>query len=251
MAHLAHYKEAHPLPFVITHWINLVCMILLIITGFYIHFPFIAGWMGICRGIHIFCGVVIVLNLIVRVVLAFIIKDAQRGGTREGLDRDIKNFLPSKANKHQFLPWIKYYLFIKKDHPKGTKYGSLQKICYFLIPFLILASAFSGFSLWETTADWALFAWGTQLVGGAMNMRVIHYFLMWVFIIFIIIHVYLANIEGTAGTKLMLLHKEHGGLVVDPETGDVIGEDLGPGREGVVIQDGVNALPDGAAAKKW
>ena len=31
---LAHYREAHPLPFVITHWINLVAMILLIITGF-------------------------------------------------------------------------------------------------------------------------------------------------------------------------------------------------------------------------
>ena len=40
MAHLAHYREAHPLPFVITHWINLVAMILLIVTGFCIHFPF-------------------------------------------------------------------------------------------------------------------------------------------------------------------------------------------------------------------
>ena len=40
MAHLAHYREAHPLPFVITHWINLVAMILLIVTGFAIHFPF-------------------------------------------------------------------------------------------------------------------------------------------------------------------------------------------------------------------
>lgn len=45
MAHLAHYREAHPMPFVITHWINLVAMILLIITGFSIHFPFwAASW---------------------------------------------------------------------------------------------------------------------------------------------------------------------------------------------------------------
>ena len=244
MAHLAHYKEAHPLPFVVTHWINLICMILLIITGFYIHFPFVAGWMGVVRGLHVFCGVVILLNLIVRVILAFIIKDTQRGGTRGGLDRDIKNFLPSSANRHQFIPWIKYYLFIKKDHPKGTKYGSPQKLCYFLIPFLILASAYTGFALWETTADWGIFAWGTQLVGGAMNMRIIHYFLMWIFIIFIIIHVYLANIEGLAPTKMMFLHKEHGGLVVDPETGDVIGEDVDAGHEG-----GARKMPDGAAAK--
>ncbi len=246
MAHLAHYKEAHPLPFVITHWINLVCMVLLIITGFYIHFPFIAGWMASARGVHIFCGVVLVLNLIVRVVLSFFIRSAQRCGTREGLDRDVKNFLPSKANKHQFLPWIKYYLFIKKDHPKGTKYGSPQKLCYFLIPFVILASAYSGFSLWEVTADWPLFSWGIGVVGGVMNMRIVHYFLMWVFIIFLIIHVYLASIEGSAALKMMLFHKEHGGLVVDPKTGDVIGEDLDAGHEG-----GARKMPDGAAGKVW
>ena len=35
------------MPFVITHWINLVAMILLIITGFSIHFPFWGGFMGI------------------------------------------------------------------------------------------------------------------------------------------------------------------------------------------------------------
>ncbi len=228
MAHLAHYREAHPLPFVVSHWINLISMISLIITGFYIHYPFIPGWMGVARGVHIFCGVVLLLNMIVRVILSFIVKDAQRGGTREGLDLDYKNFFPSKANRHQFFSWIKYYLFIKKEHPKGSKYGSLQKLCYFLIPFLILASAYSGFALWETTSSWALFAWGTNLVGGVMNMRIIHYFLMWVFIIFMIIHIYLANIEGTAATKLMFLRKEHGGLVVDPETGDIIGEDLNP-----------------------
>ena len=42
MAHLAHYREAHPLVFVITHWINLIAMIVLIVTGFCIHFPFLS-----------------------------------------------------------------------------------------------------------------------------------------------------------------------------------------------------------------
>ena len=45
--------------FVVTHWINLVSMILLILTGFIIHYPFIAGIMGICRGVHLFCGFVL------------------------------------------------------------------------------------------------------------------------------------------------------------------------------------------------
>ena len=70
MAHLAHYREAHPMPFVITHWINLVAMILLIITGFSIHFPFWGGFMGIARGVHVFLGFVLFINCIVRVIMA-------------------------------------------------------------------------------------------------------------------------------------------------------------------------------------
>ena len=82
MAHLAHYREAHPMPFVITHWINLVAMILLIITGFSIHFPFWGGFMGIARGVHVFLGFVLFINCIVRVIMAFFVKSALDGGTR-------------------------------------------------------------------------------------------------------------------------------------------------------------------------
>ena len=231
MAHLARYKESHPLVFVVTHWINLICCILLIISGLLIHFPFLANVTGICRGVHITCGIILLINLVVRIILSFFVKDTQVGGTREGADRDIKNFLPNKRNRHQLLSWIKYYLFLKKDHPTGTKFGSLQKICYFLVPFLILALGASGFCLWGTTSSWAWCEWLTNLVGGAMNMRIIHYTLMWVMIVFIIIHVYLATIEGKADVNIMLFHKESPGMVTDPRTGKVIGKDemgMGP-----------------------
>ena len=50
MAHLAHYKEAHPLIFVVTHWINLIAMIMLILSGIIIHFPVLPFLTGIARG---------------------------------------------------------------------------------------------------------------------------------------------------------------------------------------------------------
>ena len=62
-------------------------------------------------------------------------------------------------------------------------------------------------------------------MGGLMNMRVIHFFLMFVFIIFCFIHLYLANIEGFEPTKLMLFRKEHGGLTYDPDKHVIDGED--------------------------
>jgi len=225
MAHLAQYKEAHPTIFVVTHWINLICMFGLILTGFMIHFPSADFIMGVARGAHMAFAFVILINLVVRLILSFRIKTAQFGGTREGMDYDWKNFFPSKVNKHQFGPWIKYYLFGKKTHPVGSKYGSPQKIAYFIIPFLLLGSALTGFCMWGPTSDWGLFSGITAAVGGLMNVRIIHYFLMWIFIIFIIIHVYLATIEGSAYSKIMFLHKESPGYTIDPETVKVNGHD--------------------------
>ena len=210
--------------FVVTHWINLVSMILLIITGFMIHFPFIAGWMGVARGVHVFCGFVLFLNCVFRVIAAFFVKTSPSGGTRKVV-ADYKTWLPQKDNRHQALEWIKYYLFLKKDHPLGAKLGVPQKISYLLIPVLIIVMFWTGLCLWGVTMNVPVFAATTNLVGGLMSMRIIHYFMMYVFIIFMFIHIYLANVEGFEPTKLMFIHKEHGGLVYDPDLHNIVGED--------------------------
>lgn len=208
----------------ITHWVNLVCMACLILTGFLIHFPFWAAVTGIARGVHVFCGIVLLVNCIVRIVLAFLVTSAPTGGTRNRV-RDYKTWLPQKDNRHQAGPWIKYYLFMKKEHPLSAKLGVPQKISYLAVAFLILIMAYTGFCLWVPTSGLAFFAAGTQLVGGMMSMRIIHYFMMFVFIIFTMLHLYLVFIEGTANAKLMLFGKEHGGLVYDPERHVIVGED--------------------------
>lgn len=224
MAHLAHYREAHPLVFVVTHWINLVSMLTLIFTGLYIHFPFFAGFMGIARGAHLFFALVLVLNCLFRVVAAFVVKSAPAGGTRE-VQKDFKSFLPQADNRHQLGAWVKYYLFFKKEHPLGGKYGVPQKITYALVPVLILAIAFTGLCLWAPTSVVGPFAAFNALVGGVIVIRIIHFFFMFVFILFMLLHVYLANIEGLAPTKMMLAWKEHGGLVYDPKKHNIVGED--------------------------
>ena len=42
------------MPFVITHWINLLAMFFLALSGFYIHYPIVPGLMGLARGTHFF-----------------------------------------------------------------------------------------------------------------------------------------------------------------------------------------------------
>ena len=211
------------MPFVITHWVNLIAMIVLLITGFMIHFP-VAGTMGVVRGAHIFFGFVLFINCVCRVVMAFFVKSAPTGGTRKTVT-DYKTWLPQKDNRHQGGAWIKYYLFLKKDHPLAAKLGVPQKISYLAIPVLIVLMFYTGLCLWGATMDLPFFAAGTALVGGQMSIRIIHYFGMFVFICFMFIHIYLANVEGTEPSKLMFFRKEHGGLVYDPDKHVIIGED--------------------------
>ena len=207
MSEHAFYREEHPLVFVLTHWINLLGMCFLTLTGFYIHYPLFGGLMGLARGTHMFWAFVVVINLIVRVVLAFFVKDATMMGTRE-VETDIKNWLPQKANRHQFWPTLKFYLFFKKEHPISAKYGVLQKIAYLLTIPLTLAAAYSGFCLWGVTYQWPIFAAATAARGGLMNMRIIHFYIMWAILCFAGIHAYLASIYGTPPLKIMFLWKE-------------------------------------------
>ena len=188
------------MPFVITHWINLVAMVFLIFTGFYIHYPFFWGFESMARGLHVFFGFVIFINCICRLIMAFIVKSSPTGGTRKQVT-DYKTWLP-------------------------------QKISYLFIPVLIILMFYTGLALWVPTSEISFFAAGTSLVGGIMSMRIIHYFMMFVFICFMFIHIYLANVEGIAPTLLMFFHKEHGGLVYDPDIHNIIGEDdMGHGEK--------------------
>lgn len=225
MAHLAHYKEAHPLPFIITHYINLICMVVLILSGIIIHFPILPGIMGIARGAHIFAGILILINCVARVILAFVLDSAPAAGTRQ-MQKDYKSWVPQADNKGQLLEWVKFYLFIKKEHPLSGKFNPLQKTAYVLIPVLLLFMGLTGLCLWAPTMNMGIFAAFTRAVGGLMSVRIIHYFMMFVFIIFIMIHVYMAVTEGGKPiVKLMFAGKEHGGYTYDISTHALSGED--------------------------
>jgi Ni/Fe-hydrogenase 1 B-type cytochrome subunit len=207
MSSHAHYREAHPLVFVITHWINLICMIMLAFSGFYIHYPFFDGFMGVARGMHFVAMYVILINLTFRIIAAFFVKTATQLGSRE-VETDIKNWLPQKENRHQFLQTVKYYLFLRKEGVISAKYGSLQKIAYLATVPLTYLMAYTGFAIYGPTMNWGLFSGGVDMVGGPMNMRIIHYFMMWVFIVFTMIHAYLANVYNFAPSKIIFAWKE-------------------------------------------
>jgi Ni/Fe-hydrogenase 1 B-type cytochrome subunit len=207
MTEHAHYREAHPFVFVLMHWINLLGIGFLILSGLYIHYPAFGGVMGLAKGAHIFWAFVVVINLLVRIILAFFVKDATMQGSRE-VEADIRNWLPQKANRHQLWPTIKFYLLAKKEHPIQAKYGVLQKAAYLTTIPLILVAAYTGLCLWGPTAQWSFFAAGTEAIGGLMYMRIVHFFIMWAVVCFAMVHVYMVAITAIPLLKLMLLGRE-------------------------------------------
>lgn len=219
MAHHVYTRDQHPLVFVITHWTNLLAMLFLTLSGFYIHYPIFPGFMGVARGVHFFWMFVLLINLVIRLVLAFMVKDA-RNADGSGMGLDIKNFIPQPENKGSFGGTIGYYLFFVKEKPGGGKYNPLQKLAYVLTVPLTLFAAYTGFALWAPTSNWAFFAAGTAYFADLFNMgmaggggdpmaiRIVHFWTMWAILIFTFIHVYLANIGGFAADKVMFTWQE-------------------------------------------
>lgn len=183
-------EENHPLPLVAMHWIHLLVMGLLLISGLYIHYVFWPGWMGAMRQIHFVSMYVLVIVLVARGYWAIF------GG------RDLKNFFPQSENRGQFLEIIKYYTFIRKTHPVTAKFNSVQKLTYDFWAVLIVLQAITGFALYWPNLYFfpALNGW----VGGLVHMRMIHFLIMWLFAITVAVHVYMSLAEDFAEFPSMI-----------------------------------------------
>jgi Ni/Fe-hydrogenase 1 B-type cytochrome subunit len=188
--------------YILDHWIRVVAMIVLIFTGFYIHYPFITGgpdsfimaWM---RFFHFVAGYAFVLGLVVRLYLAF----------RSTFDADWKDFSVVSAIKN--VPDIAgYYLFLKGSHKEYRKYNPLQALSYLFTGAMIVLSALTGFAIYHGKVFGIIpaesgFRWVITLLGGESYTRLWHIIIMWYFIIFMVIHVYMSlminfvNKDGT------------------------------------------------------
>jgi Ni/Fe-hydrogenase 1 B-type cytochrome subunit len=189
MSHPLATKQEHPLPAIFMHMSHVLSIFVLSFTGFYIHYPFFAGAMGIMRNTHFVFMFVLIFIALARVYWAFFgAGSAELGGTVKR--RDYKFFGPQAENKGTMLGTIKYYTFLQKEAPPVSKYNGLQKGTYVFWLILIAAQAVTGFALWTPTA--AIYLPLTYALGGVIVVRMLHYLIMWLFLITTAIHVYLA-----------------------------------------------------------
>lgn len=178
--------ERHPLIFRILHEVILTSILILILTGFYIHRPFIDGGgflMSLVRGTHFLFAAVLVIGTILRLVFMFV-----------GRNRDWRSFIPSIYDLIRLPRTLVYYAYMARKPGLEKKYNPMQMISYGLIFLFLIFQIISGFTLqypdgWLSWLSYGIFA-------NEIQVRIAHYIVSWVFILFMMIHVYLTIREN-------------------------------------------------------
>ena len=188
---------AHPVTDRILHTLLLASILILCVTGLYIHKPWIGDGggflMSLMRGVHFLCAAILIVTVIFRIVRMFV-----------GPNRDWRNFIPNGEDMKLFGPIINYYARLR-DKPVGKKrYNPLQMLSYCLIFVLAIFQIITGFVLQYPDALGGL-SYG--VFGSEINARIVHYIATWIFILFVIIHVYLSIRESLDEMKEMHLYK--------------------------------------------
>jgi Ni/Fe-hydrogenase 1 B-type cytochrome subunit len=178
------------------HWLAVLCVVVLVVTGFYIGRPyFITGGeasahylMGWVRFLHFAAAGVLVATAIIRLYWLFAGNEFERW----------RALFPVRSRDWVNL-WkqVKFYLMIRPEEaPQYLGHNPLQQFSYTAMYGIALVQAITGFAMYGQSRPggfwYTLFGWVVPLLGGIQIVHFVHHILTWVFLIFIPIHVYLA-----------------------------------------------------------
>lgn len=175
--------------FRLCHWAFALAIVVLAVTGFYIHDPWTNTWleggrnfpMADLRYYHFLAGFVFTAAVLVRFFLYLF-------GNRQ---ERILNALPvSTGNVRNFFSTLAYYGYVTDSHEERLGHNTLAGLTYLFTYVAAAAQLLSGFYLlYPESATWQ--SWGLPLFGAQQQARFIHHLLMWYFLFFALVHLYL------------------------------------------------------------
>ena len=154
----------------------------------YNHLSLGPGMLASALRIHWFCAYLFMLNGVVYVAGLLM-----GGGWR--------SLLPRRTDLIDALRMFRYYLgvpFAKLSrrqwpHPRfNTKYNALQRAAYLSVPVTGLLSVATGWAIHKPMQ----LHWLAALFGGFDAARVWHFWLMWIFVLFLVPHLTLVLADG-------------------------------------------------------
>ena len=155
------------------------------------------GMLGVALRLHWLCAYLFMLNGLVYVAGLVL-----GGGWR--------SLMPRRTDLLDALRMIRYYIGIpfakltrrKWLHPRfNTKYNALQRAAYFSVPVAGFLSVATGWAIHKPMQ----LHWLAAAFGGYNAARVWHFWLMWVFILFVLPHVILVLADGWDTLRSMIV----------------------------------------------
>jgi len=182
------------------HWVNALCVVALVATGFMIgrplslpvegdeaSFSYVFGWI---RFVHFVAAFVFFFNFLARIYFGFV-------GNRFARWDQFLPLTPALLRKQwrEAVEVMKVDILQSKMRPLDSiGHNALAGWTYFLSFLAFLFQSVTGFGMYSAMSDaWlpGMFAWVVPLMGGDFAVRQWHHMMMWFFIIFSMVHVYL------------------------------------------------------------
>ena len=192
-------KRRHHLIVRITHWVNAIALLVMIGSGLRIFnaypafarrgetfccYPFeghripdwltFGGWLAGARNWHFAMMWVLVVNGLV--YLGFVY-----------LHGEWRDLVPRRGIVRDAIEMVKFYVAARRDHPRQGKHNALQRLTYFSLPFIAVASVLSGLAIWKPVQLAPL----TWLLGGFVWARYWHFLAMTTLVAVSFAHVFM------------------------------------------------------------
>ncbi|MES9927167.1 MAG: Ni/Fe-hydrogenase, b-type cytochrome subunit [Candidatus Thiodiazotropha sp. 6PDIVS] len=192
------------------HWVNALAILVLAVTGYFIANPlptmpgeasdhFLMGYM---RFAHFAAAYIFTVGFVGRIYWAFVGNEH----SRELFHLPFYRLSFWKELMHE----VRWYSFMEKEPKKYEGHNPLAHITMVVIITVGgIAMVLTGFSLYaEQTGlgSWQdqLFGWLIPLVGQSQDVRMWHHWGMWILVVFVIIHVYVAIREDIVSRQSLI-----------------------------------------------
>ena len=188
----------------ILHWILVLSVISLVITGFYIANPVYYYGMGEAyqafamanmRTIHFVAATILISVVVLRIYIAV--------GPKDSITiRDYKQFLPTPRNIVNAIKLAWYFLTGNGAHGHYRYINPLGGIGVFGMIVFMFGMIFTGFLLYlpgenPNTIWYSIAASLTNMLGGQQNVRLLHHLTMYFLMFVVFIHIYMQIWKNT------------------------------------------------------
>ena len=182
-----------------THWVNVLAVVLMVGSGLRIFnaypgfarkgetfccYPFegdpipawltFGGWLAGARNWHFAAMWLLVVNGLIYVAFIY-------------LHGEWRDLVPRRRHLRDSWEMVKFYLFLRRQHPRQGKHNALQRGAYFAMPIVGVVLVLTGLAIWKPVQLGLL----TAMFGGYVWARYWHFVATWLLMLLSVVHVFM------------------------------------------------------------